>query len=326
MRVLVTGATTPLGTALVRALLDAPDCDLVLAVGREPSLTVTDSEQLVYRALDLTRPRVLHDVIWSDALERGIDVVVHAMHHRPSGDRGARVHAQNVEATRDLVLTCSEHPSIRRLVYRSYGEVYALGATSNLLDEDSPLDFDPAAPQWLRDRVEADLTVCAHFGSKLSIAVLRCAEILAADTGSQLWDYLQSRLCLRPVGFDPIINVLSVEDAVAALLAAARSSATGVFNIPGLDTLPLSSAIAACGRADIPVPGPMLAPLYGLRRWIAGFEFRYDMNVRRFHFGGVLDGARARRELGYVPVTAVQWPCSKWKLLLERLGEAQRVS
>jgi hypothetical protein len=179
---------------------------------------------------------------------------------------------------------------------------------------------DPATPPWLRDRIEADLTVCAHFGRPLQIAVLRCAEILAADSGSQLWDYLSSRICLRPLGFDPMLNVLSLEDAVAAIAAGARSTHTGVFNIPGANTLPLSCAIAESGRMDVPVPGPLLGPLYGLRHWIAGFEFRYDLNLRRFHFGGVIAGARAHRLLGYVPSHSAQWPRAWWWLLLERLA------
>jgi len=142
----------------------------------------------------------------------------------------------------------------------------------------------------------------------LRVAVLRCAEIVAPMMGSQLWDYLQSRVCLRPAGFDPMLNVLSLGDAVAAFIAAIHHPVTGVFNIVGYDSLPLSRAIAESHRLGIPVPSPLLAPLYQLRRRLAGFEFRYDLNVRRFHFGGVLDGTRASEQLGYVPHTCVHWP------------------
>lgn len=322
MRVMITGATTPLGHALVDALASGSDDSFVLAVGHEPRPDCPWRSNVVYRCVDLTRARAVHDLVCGDAIERGIDTVVHMAQHRATRDTGRKVHAQNVTAARELLLRCTDHPTIRRFVHRSFAEVYALEhTTSDLLDEDAPLDFDRAAPQWLRDRIEADLTVCAHFGGPLQIAVLRCAEILAADSGSQLWDYLSSRVCLRPLGFDPMLNVLSLEDAVAAFAAAVRSSHTGVFNIPGVDTLPLSRAIAETVRLDIPVPGPLLAPLYGLRRYVAGFEFRYDLNLRRFHFGGVIDGARARRLLGYVPSHPVQWPRSWWRVLLERLSD-----
>lgn len=324
MKVMVTGATAPLGAALVDALRDARDVELVLAIGRERDTPLPAHERLVYRATDLTRPRALHDLVWGPARELGIDAVVHGIHHRRASDGGTRIHAQNVESTRALLLACTDHPTIRRFVYRSFAEVYALRhTTSDVIDEDSPLDFDPAAPQWVRDRVEADVTVCSHLATSPGIAVLRLAEILAPDLGSQLWDYLQSRVCLRPLGFDPMLNVLSLADAVAAIMLALRSTEVGVFNIPGRDTLPLSRAIVESRRADIPLPGPLMTPLYELRRWLAGFEFRYDMNMRRFHFGGVLDGSRARRALGYVPKTPVRWPTPRWLLLLERLAAAR---
>lgn len=321
MNVLVTGATTPVGIALVESLLASDDVQTVLAVGREATYPGRAHPALHYRSVDLTRPRTLHDLIWGDARDLWIDHVVHGMQHRAAHDRGRRVHAQNVESIRELLLACTDHPSIQRIVYRSFAEVYALrDATSSLLDEDAPLDFDPRAPQWLRDRVEADLTVCSHQGGPLEIVVLRCAEVLAPNTGSQLWDYLQSRVCLRPLGFDPMLNVLSVEDAAVAFGLALRSTATGVFNIPGYDTMPLSLAIKASRRADIPVPGPLLQPLYRLRNRIVGFDFRYDLNLRRFHFGGVLEGTRANEKLGYTPRTPVRWPRAWWQNVLDRVG------
>lgn len=324
MRILVTGATTPLGCALVDQLAAAEDVEVVLAVGHEPKPELPARPNVVYRAVDLTQAREVHDLMWDAAREHRIDTVVHMAQHRATRDVGPKVHAQNVTGTRELLIRCMHHPTVRRFVYRSFAEIYALDRnTSDLLDEEAALDFDPAAPQWLRDRLEADLLVCAHFGGPLQIAVLRCAEVLAARSGSQLWDYLQSRVCLRPLGFDPMLNVLSIDDAVAALAAATRSAATGVFNIPGADTLPLSRAIAETIRVDIPVPGPLLAPLYGLRRWVAGFEFRYDLNIRRFHFGGVVDGGRARTVLGYLPGHSVQWPRPWWRVLIDRLIEAR---
>jgi UDP-glucose 4-epimerase len=305
VNVLVTGATTPLGRAIIERLLAMREVGHVLAVGAEhwgPGLP-SDGARFSYEQVDLTRPRSVHDLLYGAARARGIDTVLHGVLHRAVRDHGERIHAINVDATRLLVQTCVRHPDIRRFVLRSSGEVYAIRSDEpNLLDEDRPLAFDAGSPQWLRDRVEADLTTCAQIGtSNTPVAVLRCAEILARGTGSQLWDYLGSRVCLRPLGFDPMINVLSIDDAVDALVRALASDARGAFNIPGFDTLPLSQLIARAGRWDVPVPGPLLAPLYRLRTRTVGFEFRYDLNLRRFHLGGLLDGTRARTVLGYQP-------------------------
>ncbi len=322
MRVLVTGASTPLGLAIIEQLHGLPEVSFVMAAGgeaRPPQLV--DDRRLRYLCADLTHTRPAHDLIWGEARQHAIDTVIHAAQHRNANDEGPRVHLQNVEATRALLATCKEHPSIRRFVLRSFAEVYASPhATTHLLSEDDALDFDPTMPQWVRDRVEADLTACAQVGSPLHVAVLRCAEVLAPNSGSQLWDYLGSHVCFRPLGFDPIINVLSLEDAAAAFVAAARSTAIGPFNIPGVDTLPLSRAISESVRLDIPVPGPVMAPLYRLRRRMVGFEFHYTLNARRFHFGGVLDGTRASNELGYVPTHRVAWPRAWWRVLIDRLA------
>ena len=72
---------------------------------------------------------------------------------------------------------------------------------------------------------------------------------------------------------------------------------------PGAPSLPAPVAPA-------PVPGPLLAPLYGLRSLVLGTEFRYDMNAGRFHYGNVLDGRRALRLLGYEPRFPVFFPAA----------------
>lgn len=324
-RVLVTGATAPLGRAVVERLITRPDVTRVIAIGRacevaDPARLVLDP-RVLYKAVDLTHPRALHDLLWGLARDERIAAVIHGIHHRRARDSGPRLHAQNVDVTRELILGCLSHPTIRRLVVRSFAEVYSFPrATSDLIDEDVPLDLDPLAPQWVRDRVESDLTACSYFGRDLSIAVLRCAEVLASGTGSQLWDYLQSRVCFRPLGFDPMLNLLSLEDAADALILASGSMASGVFNIPGYDTLPLSLAIEYSRRVSLPVPGPLMSPLYRLRAWATQFEFRYDINLRRFHFGGVLDGSRAARGFGYLPQMAVRWPRAWWQQLLAELA------
>lgn len=311
MRVLVTGATAAFGRAVVEALLADPAVEQVLAVGREPGPPAPGRDgRFAYRPVDLTRPRELHDLLFGDARRLALDTLVHTAHHRDARLCGREPHALHVEATRGLVSAAQTHPTLRTFVYRSFGDVYRLDAEQPvLLGEDAPLEFSPAAPQWVRDRVEADVGVCTRVAqSRLRLVVLRFAEILAPGTGSQLRDYLRSRVCLRPLGFDPMLNLLSLEDAVAAMRCALAGTAPGVFNVPGADTLPLSRVAQRWGRLDLGVPGPLLSTLYRARASTLGMEFRYDVNFRRFHFSGVLDGTRARELLGYVPTHRIVWP------------------
>jgi UDP-glucose 4-epimerase len=254
-----------------------------------------------YIGADLTHHRQLRNVLFASR-SPPIDTVVHL----PS-DPGSDLHeghalSGHAELTRQLLLLCEEHPSIERFVLRSFADVYLVsGDVPILIDEDHPLAMSKESPQSIRAHVEADVTASARIGtSRLRIAVLRCAEILAKDTGSLLYDYLSSRVCLRPLGYDPMVNVLSLGDAAHAICLAALGKAQGIFNIPGADSLPLSELVYRTGRLGVPLPGGALGPLYRLRALTTKRHYRYESRRAYMHYAGILDGRRARTGLGYV--------------------------
>lgn len=310
--VLVTGASTPAGRAVVQRLADDSRVERILAVqpSREQPLDVHGAHaKVIVLEADLTHARSIRSLLFGPVLEHRCDVVLHLAAHRAAHDEGGKVHALNVEATRELLTLAERHPTIQRFVLRSYAEVYRVRPfDATIVAEDHPLELSPRAPQWTRDRVEADLIACALLGaSRMQIAILRCADCPAPETGSQLWDYTRSHLCLVPLGFDPMVHLISVEDLADALQLATLSDAIGVFNVPGADIHPLSVAIERAGRIRVPLPGAMLPLLYRWRSAVRGGDFRYDQNHLRFHFSGVLEGERAAERLGYRARHPVSW-------------------
>lgn len=308
-RVMVTGATTPLGLQLVAELAADPDVHAVLALGVEdepPPLP----QGVRYERTDLARARHVRRLLSGPVRELEIDTIVHTALHRSATDEGRRIHKLNVESTRLLMRLASAAPGIRRFVYRSDACVYRVRVTApQVLREDHPLELAPDAPQWVRDRVEGDVVACTWMGlADLRVIVLRCSEILTPGMGSQLLDWLRGRVCVRPLGFDPMLNILSMADACRAVRLAIHSDEQGVLNITGADTLPLSQMAALCGKPCVTLPGPAVGAVYGLRARTNGGQFRYDMNRNRFHFGGVLDGSRAGDVLGYAPHHPISWP------------------
>jgi len=312
--VLITGASSPIGEQLVLRLLEDSRVGQVLAAADPDNpLTLAERPRLTRVTVDFRKQRRLHNLLFGPAKELNINVIVHAAQSDSAVKEGASVHAHNVDSLRSIIDFAERHPSIKRLIIRSTGEVYQVQRDlPALISEEHPLNMSAGAPQWVRDRVEADFSACARMGlSKLSIVVLRMAEVLAPGCGSQMFDYLQSPICLRPIGFDPMLNFLTIEDAAAAFQKSIHSQAQGVFNIPGADSLPLSETISRWGRFSIPLTEGAIFKIYRFRRRFRGAQFRYGMNRRRFHYSGVLDGGRASSILRYVPSSPINWPISE---------------
>lgn len=290
--------------------MKSPEVHSVIAVHQagEP-----ESEHQVpgvhYVSADLTRRRDVQNLLQGIVSAANVDTILHMSLHSDARDRGQRVFRLNVESTRHLLSVAEEVPHIKRFVLRSFHDVYRVEHDSPLLfDENQPLELSARTPQAARNHAEADLMVCARMAvSRLQIAVLRCADVLAAGVSSQLYDYLSSKVCLRPLGYDPMVNVVSLSDAERALRLAALSDATGTFNIPGKDSLPLSELIHRARRIDLALPGPILTPLYLLRARATGFRFHYETDRLRFHHGCILDGSAARERLHYTPLVSVSF-------------------
>jgi UDP-glucose 4-epimerase len=311
--VLVTGAASPLGQQLVRSLLADTRVRHVLAIDDLPpdrALPFSHAGRLTWHAVDLTRARKVRELLFGPARDLGVEVMVHLSEHVGAYGSGRRVYAQNVEALRSILELADAHPTVRRLVVKSHAVVYRVRLDLPVqVEEDHPLNLDPQAPQYVRDRVEADLTACARMGLvNCEIVVLRCAEVMAPGIGSQLFDYLDAPVVFRPMGYDPMVNVSSAADVVAALELATHGSGEGVFNIPGYDTLPLSEAANKWGTPVVPLPEALIRPAYLLRHRFVGSEFRYGIHRNQLHLGLVLDGTRAARVLGYRPSHPVDWP------------------
>src|SRR5262249_18271645 len=141
-------------------------------------------------------------------------------------------------------------PGIQRLVLR--GHAYAYGSSTKnpgLMTEDRVSLLPPAAPEqrWVRAE-EAALRFP-------NTAVVRLTNVLDPEEGDLIVQQISSGTGKSLAGFNPNVQFISVRDAARALAAAARSSATGVFNATGPGAIPLAKVFRAAGTARIPFPG-----------------------------------------------------------------------
>jgi nucleoside-diphosphate-sugar epimerase len=150
IRILVTGATGFVGGALLRALRERPDVE-VRGIGRRP----TPDADLA--SIDLTRP-----ISSPFATEFRADVIVHAAARASQWGSRAEFHAQNVDATAN-VLDLARRTGSPRVVYVSSTSVFYRPGDQFGITETTPI-----GPRFLnhyaRTKFEGELLVREYEG------------------------------------------------------------------------------------------------------------------------------------------------------------------
>ena len=295
LRVAVTGASGGLGRILLPRLQADPGVERILVLDR----LCPPGEKLDFRAVDLIRQDAENTLVEAFA-EESIDVVYHLAF--PLGPRRSGTAAHELEVVGSLhVLGAAARARVPRLVVASFTALY--GARSQhpaWLTEDAPLLGCPES-RFISDKVEVETQVRdfrAHHPDT-EVLLLRLAPLAGPRIDTPVTRMLRRRVVPTLLGFDPLWQLLHEEDASAALHLALRAGSPGEYNIVGLGVASLSSLIVAAGARALPLPTPLaraaLRALHGL-----GAVSLHVTLLDYVHYSWVADGARARKELGFV--------------------------
>ncbi|CAG0989590.1 hypothetical protein MYXO_02319 [Myxococcaceae bacterium] len=314
-RVLVTHADEPIGRRIVKVLFHDRDVAHVLGVGEGPAprgfdrfLADPDS-RFAYLRSPVSRHRSVSDLFGSSRVrDAGIDAVVHVPSHQPAAASQRRLLAGLPPRTAEarLVLQqCVESDTLRTLVALGSAYVYRLQAgNSNRLVESSELALSPDVVPEVRSWVDCDMTFRAEVGSgRLRVVLLRLPTVVASGGYVYLNPLLSGRggARPRPMGFDPVCALVADKDVARAVRAALFAERSGVYNVAGVESVPLSVLGSWTRRPCVPVPAPMLGIAAGLLR-LAGGQVQLDrISGAHLRYGFTLDTARAERELGFRP-------------------------
>ena len=172
----------------------------------------------------------------------------------------------------------------RRLVLRSHAFAYGSSIKNpGEMTEDFRSRLPARAPEqrWIRAEKIA--------GRMPSWAAVRLTNVLSPGEGDPLVQRLGRRVATSLAGYDPNVQFISLSDAARALVAAAESDATGVFNAAGPGAIPLKQAFRAAGTWRVPVPPPLAKML------------QRDSSANQLQFNWTVSGGRAKSELGFTP-------------------------
>ena len=296
-RIALTGTASLLGARLLRRLAETkgPEKLLVVDVAAPPAAL-----DVRHRAVDLTEPAAdqrLLDVF----REEQVETVLHFAFY--TGPRRDTAHAHELESIGTLaVLAAAAAAGVGRVVMRSFTAVYgARGQNPAFLTEDRALQPDPVLA-WARDKLEAEQHA-ASFARRypdLKVAVLRFAPLVGPRVHTFYTRILDRRVVPVLMGYDPLVQMLHPDDALAAAEAAVERPVAGAFNVVPSRPIPLLTALHLAGKIPVPVPHLIAYPLADLM-WSAGVGEAPGRFCDYVRFPFVADGERARRELGFTP-------------------------
>jgi UDP-glucose 4-epimerase len=299
--VLVSGVGSRLGGNLAARLAADPEVERVLGVD------ITPPPQDVQRTLG--RTEFVHADIRSPAIARVIssarvDTVVHAATtvNPPGPARRAVIKEMNVVGTMRLLAACQRVQTVRRLVVKSTAAVYGAGPRASAVCAEEHPPGDLASGGYARDGVDVESYVrgFARRRPDVAVTVLRLANLIGSTLDTVLTRYFSMPVVPTVLGFDPRVQLLHSQDALAVLTRAATRDLPGVYNVGGDGVLTLMQAIRRARRMPLPLPRsaiPTAARILGGARRV---DFSPDQ-LRYLQHGRVVDTTRLRTMFGYTP-------------------------
>jgi len=294
-RILVTGAATWTGSRLIQ-ILEQRDDVLVMAVDElRPRLEFTSA----FYKMSLDRPdfaRFLLDV--------GPETVVHLQTVDRVAELGrGRAHEGAVVGAQALFGAIGRSEDVRHVIVKSDAAVYGAGPRSPSVFTEGTL------PQGRRSRYSRDLTEMEGFlrdiaesHTHVDYTILRFANILGPTVGNPMSRYIRLRVVPTLLGFDPRLQFIHEDDAVASLQHAVLNPVSGTFNVAGYGQMYLSRVLRLGGRIHQPLPR---RGFEAALRALARFDlYLPDHIVRLLRHGRVLDTAQMQMRLGFEPARA----------------------
>ena len=290
--VVVTGISGNLGRTLAKLLHKH---ERIIGIDRRPF--VGRPKDIEMHQMDL-RKKKAEDVF----RKNDIRAVIHmGIMHDPRMSEEEH-HSFNVVGTTRLLEYCAKY-GVKKVVVLSSANVYGPSPdNSNFLTEDAPL---MAASRFsgVRDLIEVDMLAHGFFWKHphIQTVILRPVHIVGPTIKNAPSNYLRLRYPWVLAGFDPMVQLIHVEDVARAMVEAAlRPEPKGVYNVVGPGEVPLSSIHGELGHSAVPVPHPVARPLLGLlfKYRLANFP---PPELDHIQFLCNVDGSRWRKDVAWQP-------------------------
>ncbi|MFD9700225.1 NAD-dependent epimerase/dehydratase family protein [Lentzea sp. NPDC059081] len=324
MKVVVTGATGNVGTALLRRLADEPDVE-VHGISRRSPGDAPPYRGVTWTPIDIGQAGAEEPL--AVAFEKA-DAVVHlAWLIQPARDERLTYRVNVAGSGR--VFAAAADAGVPHLVHMSSVGAYSPGSKDRRVDESWPTR-GVTSSFYSRHKAAVE-HLLTQFESRLLISRPRPGLILQSDAGTEIRDYFlgglvpkalfRHRIPVLPLPRDLVLQFVHADDVADALVRILRQRLPGAVNLVADPVVTPRALAGALGGRHVAVPG-------GLVRGAANVSWRLRLQptppgwVDLALKSPLLDATRARAELGWEPRHDAE---EALRALLRGIGEGDHV-
>ena len=308
MKVVVTGATGNVGTALLRRLAEEPDVQ-VHGISRRPPAAGPPYQGLDWTPVDIGQAGA--EELLGVAFENA-DAVVHlAWLIQPSHDE-RELYRTNVAGS-SRVFSAAAEAEVPHLVHMSSVGAYSPTRKDRRVDESWPVR-GVTSSFYSRHKAAVE-HMLNQFETRMLISRPRPGLILQSDAGAEIHDYflgglvpkalLRHRIPILPLPRNLVLQFVHANDVADALVRILRKRSHGPMNLVAEPVVTPRALADVLGGRHVPVPAWLL-------RQIANVSWRLRLQptppgwVDLALTAPLLDATRARTELGWEPAVDAQ--------------------
>ena len=295
--VLVTGVSRYLGGLYARRLSTDPSIERILGVD------VVPPPHQIGRA-EFVRADIRNPMIGRIMTQAGVDTVVHMNVLATPKDTGGRMTMKeiNVIGTMQLLAACQKSESVKRLVVKSSSAVYGSSPRDPAMftEDMNPRSMPRAGFGKDSTEVEGYVRGFSRRRPDVEITMLRLANVMGPGVRTTLTDYFSLPIIPVPLGFDPRLQFVHEDDAVAALILATTGPSAGIVNVAGEGCVTLNQCAALARHPILPLPMSTGEMIRVVIKRMGLVDFSPDQ-ATLLAFGRGLDTTRMRSVLGFEP-------------------------
>lgn len=305
-RVLITGASGNVGTALLRRWVGEAGMDIVGVVRRPPE-AAPPYDGVRWHEADISQDSA--DVVLDEAMV-GVDAVIHLAWAFQPTRRAEYLRRVGVDGTA-RVLAAAQRAGVTHFVQMSSVGAYAPKISNTPVDESYP-HTGMGTSQYSRDKSAAERVLDSYeheHPDAMTITRIRPGIVLQRDAGAALTRYglpayfpawLLLYLPLLPLDRRFAVPVVHSEDLADALVRVVQQQPGGAFNVAAPDLMTREVVAEVLGARALQVPAPVLRAVVA-SSWRLGLQPLSPGWIDLAFAVPLQDCARAHDELGWRP-------------------------